>query len=46
MTDGNPCGYMEHAKSGVKYRFWDLVDLSTHEKSFTLEGEYGSKVLV
>lgn len=33
MTDGNPCGYMQHAKSGVKYRFWDLVDLSTHKRA-------------
>lgn len=33
MTDGNPCGYMRRAKSGEKYRFWDLADLSTHKRA-------------
>lgn len=33
MTDGNPRGYTQCAKSGVKYRFWDLPDLSTHERA-------------
>lgn len=33
MTDGNPRGYMQHAKSGEKYRFWDLADLPTHERA-------------
>lgn len=33
MSDGNPCGYMHCAKSGEKYCFWDLADLTTQKRA-------------